>query len=411
VVALIPLASAVESVVERCRELTPRALPLSDCLGRVTAERVVSGVDVPPFANSAMDGYALRASDTACPPVRLQVVDTVAAGSGSRVEVKPGQAVRIMTGAPLPPGADAVVMVEQTSPLDGGAVVVVDVETGRGDHVRQAGDDISSGDEVVGERVCLGPGHLGLLASVGRAEVSVLPRPVVGVLSTGDELVDGSAPLEPGRIHDSNRPSLLATLRQEGFDAVDLGVVPDEEDRISAALESGLDSCDAILTSGGVSVGDFDYVKVVLDRLTRGGMTWMQVAIKPAKPFAFGCIGDKPVFGLPGNPVSSLVSFELLARPGLRKLGGHRVLERPRVLAVADDEIRRPRDGKVHFVRVEAYIASEGRHHVRLAGGQGSHMLSAMARANALAEVPDGDGVMAGETVPILILRGAGTTG
>jgi len=224
----------------------------------------------------------------------------------------------------------------------------------------------------------------------------------VGVLSTGDELSDEPGPLRPGQIRDSNRPTLLALLRGSGCEAVDLGLVPDDEEAIAAAVRRGTQECDAVLTSGGVSVGDFDLVKTVLDRL--GQMRWMQVAIRPAKPFAFGTVDGTPVFGLPGNPVSSMVSFELFARPALRQMMGHTQLDRPRARAVADEPLRRTPDEKIHFVRVVAAMGADGRYHLRSAGGQGSHQLAAMAAANALAVLPDGDGVAAGAEVDTLLL-------
>ena len=280
----------------------------------------------------------------------------------------------------------------------------MEAEAHPGDHVRLAGGDLAAGEEVFGPGTALGAGHLGVLASVGLDRVEVVRRARLGVLSTGDELVEGSGPLRPGQIRDSNRPALLALARACGCDAVDLGLARDEPGRIRAALDRGLESCDAIVTSGGVSVGDFDYVKEVLDDLTQGTMRWMQVAIRPAKPFAFGTVGGVPVFGLPGNPVSSMVSFELFARPGLRRMMGHTDIDRPRVSAVADQDLRRQPDGKVHFVRVVAEPRDDGRVHVRPSGGQESHLLRAMALANALVVLPDGHGVEAGADVEAMLL-------
>jgi molybdenum cofactor synthesis domain-containing protein len=226
----------------------------------------------------------------------------------------------------------------------------------------------------------------------------------VGVLSTGDELVDVGRPLEPGLVRDSNRPTLLALVASSGFVPVDLGWVPDDEAAITAAVRAAVEGCDAVLTSGGVSMGDVDLVKVVLDRI--GDMRWFQVAVRPAKPFAFGVVGGVPVFGLPGNPVSSMVSFELFARPALRRMAGFGDgdLDRPRVRAVAEEDLRRTPDGKVHLVRVITRQEPDGRRTVRSAGGQGSHQLSAMAAADGLAVLPDGDGVAAGEGVEVLLL-------
>ena len=398
---MIQVQEARNVILDCCPVLPSRALPLGEALGCVTAGITVAGHDVPSFANSAMDGFAVRAADTAGAPVTLEVVGTAAAGSAPGVEVGPGQAVRIMTGAILPAGADAIVMVERTS-LAGAGTVTIEVPAAAGDHVRHPGEDIRAGQTLFEPGTELGPGHLGVLASVGAETVDVVPKARVGVLSTGDELTSAPGELRPGQIRDSNRPTLLALAARAGCVPVDLGSAPDDEAAITAAVERGVAQCDAILTSGGVSVGDFDYVKVVLDRL--GDMRWWQVAVKPAKPLAFGTVRGTPVFGLPGNPVSSMVSFELFARPALRQMMGHRELLRPELPAVADEALRRHADGKVHFVRVVATTGDDGRLHVRSSGGQGSHLLRAMAMANALAVLPDGDGVDANATVKVMLL-------
>jgi molybdenum cofactor synthesis domain-containing protein len=277
-----------------------------------------------------------------------------------------------------------------------------------GNHVRAAGEDLQPGQEVFPAFTTLTAGHLGVLASLGMRRVPVFPRVRVGVLSTGDELVDGPDELRPGQIRDSNRHTLLALLRDAGCEPVDLGLVRDDLDAVRSAITGALESCDALVTSGGVSMGDFDEVKKVLVDLGAGDDAWMQVAIKPAKPLAFAVVGEKPIFGLPGNPASSMVSFELFARPALRQLMGHPEPRRPKLLAVADEALRRSPDGKLHLVRVQGRFAKEdGRLHVRSAGGQGSNLLGSMARANALALVPDGDGIAAGGDVPVLLLGGA----
>ncbi|MBQ90210.1 MAG: molybdopterin molybdenumtransferase MoeA [Acidimicrobiaceae bacterium] len=401
---MIPLDEAQAHVRSRCPSPVVESVPLAGALGLVLAEDVVSAEDVPPFANTAMDGFAVRAGDTAGAPVCLAVVGTIAAGAAPDVAVGEGEAVRIMTGAPMPPGADAVVMVERTRVLDDGAgeQVEVEVEVPVGNHVRQAGEDLLAGQVVLAAGIPLVPGRIGVLASVNRSEVRAFRRPRVGVVSTGDELVaDGSA-LAPGQIRDSNRPGLLALVAESGFTPVDLGLVPDREDAIEAALRDGVAGCDAVLTTGGVSMGDFDYVKVVLDRI--GDMRWMQVAIRPAKPLAFGTVDGVPVFGLPGNPVSSMVSFELFARPALRAMAGHADVERRRIRAVAATAMPRRPDGKTHFARV-VLDELDGAVRVSSSGGQGSHQLTAMAGADGLAVLPDGDGVAAGDQVEVLLLR------
>jgi molybdopterin molybdotransferase len=363
----------------------------------------VASHDVPPFANTGMDGFAVRSADTTGAPVELRVVGVVPAGAAASFAVGPGEAARIMTGAPIPAGADAVVMIERTHVAADHSVVTVELAVPPGEHVRRAGDDLPAGGDVVDAGMALGPAHLGLLASVGVAEVRVFPPARVGVLSTGDELVDDGARLEPGQIRDANRPVLLALLRESGCTGVDLGIAGDDEDLIARRVDQGLDDCDALLVTGGVSVGDFDYVKAVIDGLDKSW--WWQVAVRPAKPLAFGTRRGQPVFGLPGNPVSSMVSFELFARPALRRMMGHSDVVRPEFEAIADEPFVRRPDGKLHLLRVVATWGDDGHLHVRSAGGQGSHMLSAMATANALALVPDGPGVDAGARVKVMLLN------
>src|SRR6202041_1290866 len=224
--------------------------------------------------------------------------------------------------------------------------------------VRQPGRDVAVGDVIAAAGAVLGPAHLGVLANQGASGVRVHRRPRVGVLSTGDELFSGTGPLPPGKIRDANRRTLLALVRREGWDGVDLGIVGDDESALVELLTSAASRCDAILTSGGVSVGDLDLVRVVLEKLSAGKMRWMQVAIRPAKPFAFGVLADSatPVFGLPGNPVSAMVSFELFVRPALRLLAGHRALHRPVVSATTDVDLHRRADGKLHLLRAQLTV-------------------------------------------------------
>ena len=408
---MISFADARRHVVERCDRLAPREVALTDALGTVLAHDVVAPEDVPPFANSGMDGYAVRSTDVADAtedqPVRLRVAGTIAAGEGPHTAVAPGTAVRIMTGAPVPAGADAVVMVERSTRV-GDDEVDLTQAVPAGLHIREAGGDVAAGSVVLTAGTFLRPAHLGVLASVNVRTPTVVPRPLVGVLSTGDELVDDGRPLAPGQIRESNRPTLVAACRSYGFDAVDLGSVPDDRDAIADALRGAAASCDAVVSSGGVSMGDFDLVKVVLDDLA--DMTWMQVAIRPAKPFAFGVMatdrGGVPVFGLPGNPVSSLVSLSLLGVPGLRTMAGRtgNDVDLPAVIAISAQAIDGKADGRTAFVRVRASW-DEGGVVVEPVSAQGSHQLVATSSANALAVLPDGDGVRAGDPVMLVLLH------
>ena len=410
---MIPLDEAQRFVLGQLAPLPPGPLPIAAALGCVVSEDVVATEPVPPFANSSMDGYAVRAQDTADAPVSLQAIGSVMAGHVFDGTVGPGQAVRIMTGAPLPSGADAVCMIEETetetetnagADADGRVTVLRRLQPG--DFVRPPGRDVAVGDVVAPAGTVLTPAYLGVLTGQGLTQVPVHPHPRVGVLSTGDELFTGPGPLPPGRIRDANRATLLALCAREGWDCVDLGIAGDDEAALVEALSRGATTCDAVLTSGGVSVGDLDLVRVVLEKLSAGSMRWMQVAIRPAKPFAFGVLAGSglPVFGLPGNPVSAMVSFELFVRPALRILGGHRSLHRPVVRAIAQHDLHRHSDGKLHLLRSLVTLEPDGRWLVRTTGGQESHQLHAMAEANALLLLPDGDGVMAGGQVDVVLL-------
>jgi molybdenum cofactor synthesis domain-containing protein len=404
---MIPLADARRRVLDAVAPLPARSVPLRQARGLVTASDTVAAELIPPFANTAVDGFAVRAVDVAGAspqrPASLEIVGTLAAGAAYEGTVAPGEAVWIMTGAPLPAGADAMVMVEDSRVGGDGRRVDLLASVQPGDHVRPAGSDVRPGDLVVPTGTVLTPAHLGVLASLGVTEVLVHPRLRVGVISTGDELIDGPQPLGPGQIRDSNRYTLLALLAEIGAEPVDLGLIRDVETDVAAAFERGAAACDALISSGGVSMGEFDMVKRVLTRL--GEMNWMQVAIKPAKPFAFGHVGGKPVFGLPGNPVSSMVSFELLALPALWTMMGRTVVDRPRVRATAPEGLARRPDGKIHFFRVAAVYDPAAGYQVRSAGGQGSHQLTAMAAADALAVVPDGEGVPPGGDVEAILLH------
>jgi molybdopterin molybdotransferase len=406
---MIPLSEAQGFVLDACGPGPTRWVDLDDALGCVVAAPVVATEPVPPFVNSSRDGFALRSIDSRSAshdrPVSLRVLTTIMAGTAFEGTIGPGQAARIMTGAPLPAGADAVCMLEDCAEGIAPATVVIDHPLDEGEAVRAIGEDVDVGDLVTRAGTVLAPGHLGALANQGLEAVLVHPRPKVGVLSTGDELVSGPGPLAPGMIRDANRHTLVGLVRRQGWDAVDLGIVGDDEAALSDALDQGAADCDAVVTSGGVSVGDLDIVKVVLEKRSGGTMRWMQVGIRPAKPFAFGTLAGSgtPVFGLPGNPVSAMVSFELFVRPGVRRISGHRVLHRPVVTASTEVDLPRGPDGKIHFVRARLYLDDGGGWRVRPVDGQDSHQLRAMADANALVVLPDGEGVAGGGHVQVML--------
>jgi molybdenum cofactor synthesis domain-containing protein len=408
---VISLAEVQAAVLAGATALEPVELPIRDALGLVLATAVVAPDPVPPFANTAMDGYAVRATDTAGAspeaPVRLRVVGDLPAGHAPSVAVGAGEAIRIMTGAPMPDGADAIVMVELTArDGDDGVLVQGRVEPGR--HVRAAGGDLQVGATVFTPGTRLRAAHVGVLAAVDAHTVRVHRRPRVGVLSTGDELVE-SGPLAPGKIRDSNRPMLLALLADAGVEAVDLGRVADDEALMTTTLDAAITDCDVVITSGGVSVGDYDYVSTALETIAAADPTgesrvdWYQVAIKPAKPLCIATVRGTKVFGLPGNPVSSLVSFELFARPVLLAMAGRPDVHRAEVRARVDGGLRRRPDGKIHFDRVRVRVV-DGAYVVSGVHNQESNALAATAEAEGLAIVPDGDGVRDGGTVTVMLL-------
>jgi molybdopterin molybdotransferase len=381
-------------------------LTLSDAHGCVLVEDIHSTFPLPPFDNSAMDGYAVRAEDVATAteanPVVLPVVGDVAAGSTSPYTVQPGLCVRIMTGAPMPPGADAVVPLEET---DGGlAQVAITQPSAAGRCVRIAGEDAQPGTKVLAAGTHLGATQLGLLAAVGRDRVVVRPRPRVVVLSTGSELVEPGQPLNRGQIPDANSALLTAAALEAGAIAYRVGIVPDDPRVLADTLEDQLIRADVIVTSGGVSVGAYDVVKEVLSRV--GTVRFDRIAMQPGMPQGFGTIGpDKiPFFGLPGNPVSSYVSFEVFVRPALRRMLGVEPIMRPVVRARVTEALRSP-PGRRSYLR--AWLSVEqGAYTVRPIGGAGSHLIASLAAANALIVVPEAaTEVDSGSAVSVLMLE------
>ncbi|MFH1002788.1 MAG: gephyrin-like molybdotransferase Glp [Chloroflexota bacterium] len=402
---------AQERVLSHISTLPAEAQPLLNSAGQVLAEDVYSGINIPPLDNSAMDGYAVRAADTsgASPmsPRLLRVIDTVMAGAISRRRVTPGTAIRIMTGAPLPPGADSVVAFEETDedqrpgPSDETGVLA---EVKAGLNVRYAGEDVATGTRVIRRGTVLRPSHIGVLASLGRHTVPVIRRPVVAVLATGDELVDIRRPLPPGKIYNSNTYSVAALVRRYGGIPRLLGIARDTEKSLMTKLRQGRDA-DMLVTTGGVSMGDYDKVKDVMAK--EGELVFWKVHMKPGKPLAFGMItGDGttiPLLGLAGNPVSSMVGFELFVRPAMLKMMGKTNLGKPTVTARLEETITN-RDGRRVFARV-IVERRDGQYFARLTGPQGSGILTSMTLANGLAVVPeDRARVEKGESVQVMML-------
>jgi molybdopterin molybdotransferase len=401
----VPEASA--RILEHITPLAVERVPLLDSLGRVLAEPIRAPMTLPAWDNSAMDGYAVRGTDidaaTKEQPIELRVLETVAAGKFATRQVGPGEATRIMTGAPIPDGADTVIRVEDT---DAG-IELVTVRNARDArrNIRPRGEDFHEGDSLLEPGASLGPAQLGILASVGRAAVDVHRRPRVGILGSGDELVDvdGFHEVLAGRkIVSSNGYTLHALVRTAGGEPVNLGVSPDDPASLRAYLQRSA-GCDLVLTSAGVSVGEFDYTRDVVEALGASMKFW-RVRMRPGAPLGFGLLGSTPWIGLPGNPVSAMVTFELFVRPVIRRMLGHTRLFRRPVPAVLEERVTIGAR-LTHFLRAIVTTRDDGVVTARLTGPQGSGILTSMSRANALLVVPeDRPAVEAGETLSTLPL-------
>jgi molybdopterin molybdotransferase len=408
-------------ILARIDILEAEERPVLDCLGQVLAEDVFSTIDIPPMDNSAMDGYAIRAEDSrgASPrsPRILRVIDTVMAGSISSCEVAPGIAIRIMTGAPVPKGADAVVRFEDTDEagrqMPGETQRPVEIgirqEVATGADIRRAGEDVRRGSQVLRRGTVVRPSEIGVLASLGRTVMKVIRRPVVAILATGDELVNAGELLPPGKIYNSNTYSLAALVLRYGAVPKVLGIALDREDALVSQLSHGLDA-DLLITSGGVSLGDYDVVKDVLAK--EGEINFWTVRIKPGKPLAFGTVRGTdrtgaarniPLLGLPGNPVSVMVTFELFARPAILKMMGRRYLSKPVIEAVLEDSIENT-DGRRVFARA-VVEERDGQYFARTTGPQGSGILTSMSLGNGLVIVPEDEaGAGPGDRVRVMML-------
>ncbi|MFC2066532.1 gephyrin-like molybdotransferase Glp [Chloroflexota bacterium] len=418
---MISVEQALEKVLSHVDTLEEEQVPILDSLGQVLAEDINSDIDIPPMDNSAMDGYAVQSKDTLGAsgesPRLLHVIDTVIAGSISEHEVKPGTAIRIMTGAPVPAGADAVVQFEDTDEeqrrqaSSGQPIIEIGVlrKVGLGLNIRRAGEDISRGASVLRKGITIRPSEVGVLASLGRNKVRCIRRPIVAVLATGNELVDIDQPLPIGKIYNSNTYSVAALVRRYGGVPKILGIALDREDSLVTRIRQGLDA-DMLITTGGVSAGDYDIVKDIL--VKEGKITFWTVQMKPGKPLAFGTIKGIgktgaaraiPHLGLPGNPVSSMVTFELFARPSILKMLGKKNFTKPIIEAILENSVVNT-DGRRLFTRA-VVEKRNGQFYARLTGPQGSGILTSMSLANGLVILPE-DKAKAnkGEKVQVLML-------
>ena len=397
---MITFKEALGRILSHVQPLGSEKVSLLEALGRVMAEDIYANRNIPPLDNSGMDGYAVKYADiqngSKGRPIHLKVVENLPAGSVSTKRLGKGQAIRIMTGAPIPKGADTVIPVEETEEKDGFVSIFKAVPFG--EYIRRAGEDVKRGDDVLSRGDFIRPAEVGMLASVGRSFVSVYQRPMVAILCTGEELVDVDGDLDEVKIISSNLYTLAAQVKDCGAIPIQLGIARDQKEEIREKLRQGI-RADVLISSAGVSVGDYDFVKSALSDLGMEMVFW-RVAMKPGKPLAFGTMNGKPVFGLPGNPAASMVSFEQFVRPSLLKMMGHRQLFRPVIEAVLKEDIRRePR--KRHFIR--ACVSIEKDDYVVAIPGAGG--LSAMIRANGWIVIPeDQEIVRAGEKVKVQLL-------
>lgn len=402
------MLSVEEALARMLAEIQPLDVvqaPLAESLGLVLAQDVVAQEDMPPFANSAMDGFALRSPDSQAhqgQPARLRITGNVAAGYVAESDVTEGTTMRIMTGAPVPPGADSVIQVELTrtdGPESEWVEILEAVEPGN--NIRPAGEDMRRGQTILRHGMEIGPWEIGILATLGCANVPVVRRPRVAILGTGDEVIDVDQPLQPGKIRNSNSYLLEAAVRRSGAEALRLGIARDTVESLREKFGEAMQS-DLIITTGGVSVGDFDLVKNIMAE--QGAINFWRINMRPGKPVAFGHIGTVPLLGLPGNPVSAAVTFELFGRPVIRKMLGHTRLQRPVIEVVVEDGVGE-RVQRRHYVRAHVE-RRDGRYFARTTGNQGSNILTSLLDANAFIVVPEGGSVIRpGERAQAMMLE------
>lgn len=399
----IPFQEARDLVISHTPTLCPVRRPLLECLGLVLARDEIAREDIPSFTNSAMDGYAVIATDLAGAspesPCQLEEIESVMAGDVPALPVRFGTCSRVMTGAPMPPGADAVVRIEDTTREGTRVNIFRAVQAGQ--DVRFAGEDVKAGEVVLEAGCIIRAYEIALLASIGITETEVYPRPFVGIIATGDEILPINASLQPGKVRNSGAMAIAAQTLATGGIPRDLGIVPDNCAEIEQAISVAVASHDAVITLGGVSIGDEDYVRPVVAKL--GEVIFWRAAIRPGNPILFGIIEGKPCFSLPGNPTSAMLTFELFVKPALKKMMGHVNLFKPEKKARAASELP-SRKGVTHFLRA-IVEEREGELWVRSAGPQGSGIHKTFARANCLAVIPDGDSIREGQEVTIIELN------
>ncbi|MEK6657514.1 MAG: gephyrin-like molybdotransferase Glp, partial [Nitrospirota bacterium] len=399
---MISVEEALGLILENIREIGFEKVDIKEALGRVIAEDVYARRNIPPWDNSAMDGYAVIVNDVEGAskenPAVLKIIESLPAGYISESKLKSGEAIKIMTGAPMPNGADAVVMAEYTE-NDGGKVRIFK-RPEKGDHIRKAGEDVKDGQLVIKKGQLIRPSEIGMLASMARSIVSVYQRPRVAILATGDELVDLDEEICGAKIINSNTYAVGAQIQECGALPILLGIARDRQDELEEKLRLGMNA-DIIITSGGVSVGDYDHVKDVVKGLG-GDLRLWKVAIKPGKPLAFSILNGRPMFGLPGNPVASMVTFEIFVRPAILKMMGHKKIFRPIIYATIKDDLKK-KENRRHFIRASVQSDGDG-YVVETTGDQGSHMMTSMIKANGLIIFHENDtAIKAGDKVKVML--------
>ena len=372
-----------EIILKEIRPLGAEKVDIINSLGMVLAEDIHAQRDIPPWDNSAMDGYAVRAEDVSeasqNSPAIVTVLEDLPAGYVAKKEIKKGETIRIMTGAPIPKGADTVVIVEDTEKTDGKVKVYKPYKKGK--NIRRAGEDVKEGTLVLPKGSIITPASVGMMAAIGRSFVHVYQKARVAILATGDEVVDMDEKAKEGKIINSNSYALASQVKECGAIPILLGIAKDTPEHLKEKLKEGMNA-DLIVSSGGVSVGDYDFVKEVLTELGSEMKFW-KVAMKPGKPLAFGTIGGKPAFGLPGNPVSSMIAFEQFVRPVLLKMMGHKKIYRPTIEATLKEDLKKD-PGRKYFISAIVEGDGKGNYYVAKAGEQGSGILSSMVKANGL---------------------------
>lgn len=398
---MIQLEQVQAKVSKSIKRSAPVLTDLSLSCGAISTQELFASENVPPFVTTAVDGFAVRALDiskaSAESPIQLTSDGTQAAGSDD-FKASSNSVLKVMTGAIVPDEYDSVVMVENV--IIDNSVISFSNPIPKGSYIRSIGSNIIKDQQVLDKNHILTPARIGVLASLGIEQVSVYKKPVVGVMSSGAELAESNGELARGKIRDTNRIMLITTLKKLGFETIDLGIVNDNEKEVTDFIFESVEKCDVIVSTGGVSMGDFDFIKSSM--LALDGFEWSQIAIKPGKPFLFGLINSVPFFGLPGNPVSALVSFELLVRPALMKMMGYKNDPKQKCYGRSAGEIAEHQDGKTHYLRAKVDFCDQNI--VEIIDGQHSHQLLGLAEANCLAVVPDGISYKKGEVLELIML-------